>query len=121
MKHLRYDLMGAGLSGERRHPEEVMRDLGITFEKAIPQSMADQWWLFNCQHGELPSYITEMKCDRWLVNQYGLPDSYLNHAKYIDVKQPHAQESLSSSRGAGWLSLYSGAMQKLADDVNRDA
>lgn len=78
MKHLRYDCMGAYYAGENRHPQTVIRELGITYEKAIPQSMGDQWWLFNCQFDSLPEYITEMKADTWLVNQYNLPDSYKN-------------------------------------------
>ena len=78
MKHLRYDVYGAGLVGEMRRPEEVLREIGVEFECAIPQSMGDQWWLFNCTHGELPKYITEMKANTWLVNQYKLPKEYIN-------------------------------------------
>lgn len=78
MKHLRYDLVGAAYAGESRNPQEVMRELGITFERAIPQSMGDQWWLFNCEHGELPVFITEMKCGDWMVTNYRLPDEYKN-------------------------------------------
>lgn len=78
MKHLRYMVDVAGYAGELRHPQEVMRELGITYEKAIPQSMGEQWWLFNCQHGELPKFIKDMKADNWLVNQYKLPKRYLN-------------------------------------------
>lgn len=78
MKHLRYDCMGAGYAGEMRHPQTVIRELGITYERAIPQSMGDQWWLFNCEHGDLPTYISEIKADGWLVNQYRLPEGYQN-------------------------------------------
>ncbi|HBM7586558.1 TPA: hypothetical protein LZ306_003340 [Enterobacter bugandensis] len=78
MKHLRYDCASAGYAGEARHPQVVMRELGITYELAIPQSLGDQWWLFNCDHGDLPSYIKEMKCDDWLAEQYQLPDIYKN-------------------------------------------
>lgn len=78
MKHLRYDCMGAAYAGESRHPQQVIRELGITHELAIPQSMGDQWWLFNCEHGELPVFITEMKCDEWMAKQYSLPDAYQN-------------------------------------------
>lgn len=78
MKHLRYDCMGASYAGENRHPQTVMRELGITYEKAIPQSMGGQWWLFNCQHGTLPKFISEMKADAWLVGQYQLPQEYKN-------------------------------------------
>lgn len=78
MKHLRYDCMGAAYAGENKHPQVVMRELGIAYEHAIPQSMGDQWWFFNCQHGDLPEYISEMECDNWLVRQYELPETYKN-------------------------------------------
>lgn len=78
MKHLRYDCMGAAYSGESRHPQVVMRELGVTYELAIPQSLGDQWWLFNCDHGDLPSFTTEMECDEWMDTQYRLPEVYRN-------------------------------------------
>lgn len=90
MKHLRYDCMKAHFScGENRHAQTVMRELGITYERAIPQSMADQLWFFNCQYTELPKYITEMECSNWLANQYGLPGEYVTSShpiKRIRVK-----------------------------------
>lgn len=110
MKHLRYDCMSAGCAGEKRHPQTVMRELGITYEHAIPQSLYDQWWLFNCQHSELPKYITEMKCDNWLAKQYELPEAYINDNS-IPARQ---QEAVSAALEHG-LGRYSGAMQKLAD------
>ena len=78
MKHLRYQLDVAWYAGEKRHPQTVMRELGIKYEKAIPQSMGEQWWLLNCEHGELPKFIKEMKCDDWMVKQYHLPLTYKN-------------------------------------------
>lgn len=83
MKHLRYDCMDANLSGEKRHPQEVMREIGITYERAIPQSMAGQWWFFNCQYKKLPKYITGMNCDNWMANQYSLPAEYVTSSHYI--------------------------------------
>nr|DAE54946.1 MAG TPA: hypothetical protein [Caudoviricetes sp.] len=81
MRHLRYDCMGAAYAGVNKHPEVVMRELGITYELAIPQSMGDQWWLFNCNHEDLPCFITEMECDNWLANRYRLPAQYINSGK----------------------------------------
>ncbi|MCK7169401.1 hypothetical protein [Enterobacter chengduensis] len=78
MKHLRYDCMGAAYAGENRHPLEVMRELGIMYDLAIPQSIGAQWWVFNCEHRDLPSFIEEMKCDEWMATQYRLPESYKN-------------------------------------------
>lgn len=86
MKHLKYCMYGALLAGEKRHPQEVMHELGITYEYAIPQSMADAWWLYNCQYGELPGFITETKCSRNHAKLNKLPDSYINDSKYLDVK-----------------------------------
>ena len=47
----------------RAHPQEVMKKLGITYRYAVPQSMADQWWFFNCENvpDKLPDYMLELK------------------------------------------------------------
>jgi len=54
--HLRFSMYGAPLS----HPQQVMKELGITYQHATPQSMGDQWWFWNCQNvpEPLPDYIT---------------------------------------------------------------
>lgn len=64
--HLRYCMMTAGIDcNEDRHPQLVMRELGITYQHATPQSMGDQWWFWNCQNvpSELPKYLTELRLD----------------------------------------------------------
>lgn len=85
MRHLRYQIDVAHSLNEHRHPMNVLEELGITYEKAIPQSMGDQWWLLNCQYRELPKYIIEMQCDEWMAKQYNLPAVYIN-----DTKSPAA-------------------------------
>ena len=78
MRHLRYSCVGAFYAGEERHPQTVMRALGITYEKAIPQSMGDQWWFFNCKPRVSLHFIVEMKANARLVEQYELPQEYKN-------------------------------------------
>ena len=79
MKHLRFDYMGAHYAGDTRPAQKAMKELGINYETSIPQSMGDQWWFFNCSwEGDLPSYITEMTADAWMVNNYKLPENYVN-------------------------------------------
>jgi hypothetical protein len=60
--HLRFDMYAASDSKESRHPQEVMRELGITYQHATPQSIADQWWFWNCQNvpDSLPPYLSEL-------------------------------------------------------------
>lgn len=61
--HLRFDMMEAGLGcNENRHPQVVMKELGITYQHATPQSMGDQWWFWNCEDipDPLPSYLTKL-------------------------------------------------------------
>lgn len=36
------------------HPEYIMRRFGITYQKATPQSIGDQWWFWNCQNIPCP-------------------------------------------------------------------
>lgn len=32
------------------HAQEYMEDMGITYQLAVPQSMSDSWWFFNCEN-----------------------------------------------------------------------
>ena len=72
--HLRYSLMSAFDSNENRHAQLVMRELGIKYQHATPQSMVDQWWFWNCTNvpKELPAYIDELKVNPMDVIGYGL-------------------------------------------------
>lgn len=76
MKHLRFDLLysfyskDAENTGEIKrlgdtHPQEAMRELGITYQVATPQSMGDQWWFWNCQNlpEKLPPFLTDLGLD----------------------------------------------------------
>ena len=68
MTHLRYNLYG--LPDEQR--QVVMKQLGITYQHATPQSIGDQWWFWNCENipDPLPSYLEvadwdPMECIGW--------------------------------------------------------
>lgn len=59
--HLRFSLETAFMDcDEKRHAQVVMKELGITYQHAVPQSMGDQWWFWNCENvpKKLPEYIT---------------------------------------------------------------
>lgn len=65
VKRMRYCCMGASMSGENRHAQTVMKDLGISYQHATPQSMADQWW-FWCPESlsdDLPSFLSVDEVD----------------------------------------------------------
>lgn len=38
-----------------KHPQQLMRDLGITYKLAVPQSMGGCWWFFGCEN--VPDYL----------------------------------------------------------------
>lgn len=57
MIDLRYDMYGAHICGEERHPQEVMKSLGIHYIHATPQSMGDQWWFWCCDLHATPRSI----------------------------------------------------------------
>ena len=63
MRNLRYSLWDA----PRGHPQQVMKDMGITYTHSVPQSLGDQWWFLDCKDvpEELPENITEMKVDNF--------------------------------------------------------
>jgi hypothetical protein len=61
--HLRYCVMTAGIKcNETRHPQIVMRELGIAYQHATPQSICDQWWFWNCVDlpAGLPGYLSPL-------------------------------------------------------------
>ena len=62
--NLRYCLMSASFDcGENRHAQTVMRELGIAYQHATPQSIGDCWWFWNCTNvpETLPPYLSELK------------------------------------------------------------
>jgi len=63
--NLRYCMMTAEIChNETRHPQQVMRDLGITYQHAVPQSISDSWEFWNCKNViDLPSYLTPFDMD----------------------------------------------------------
>lgn len=65
MRHLRFGIFEAMDAGESRHAQTVMRELGIEYQFAVPQSMLDCWQFWNCVGGPdvLPSFVTEFKAD----------------------------------------------------------
>lgn len=59
--NLRYSTLDASYRhGESRHAMEVMRELGVTWAKAEPHPIADQWWFIGCESvpAKLPGFIT---------------------------------------------------------------
>jgi len=72
-KHLRFDILWAAYNNqEQKHPQEVMKELGITYQHATPQSLGDQWWFWNCENipDPLPLYLefielNPMDCIGW--------------------------------------------------------
>jgi len=55
--HLRLDTYFA-----TKRAEERMRELGITYQHATPQTSGDQWWFWNCKNvpDSLPADLTPL-------------------------------------------------------------
>ncbi len=62
---LKLDLYGSLASGDKRHAQDIMKSLGITYEVAVPQSLFDCWIFYCCSDVPkvLPAYLTELKVD----------------------------------------------------------
>lgn len=75
MMHLLYTCQGATMDcNENRHPQVVMKELGISYFHATPQSLYDSWWFWCCENVpvELPEYLSELKLDPMEQVGYGL-------------------------------------------------
>jgi len=87
-KHLKFSYLTAQVGcGEKRHAQEVMSDLGITYQHATPQSMVDQFWFWNCENIPeiLPKYLTELNANPMECIGFGL--SQENAEKIRDYKR----------------------------------
>ena len=53
---------------ENEHPQVHLKKLGVKYIHATPQSIADQWWFWNCENlpEKLPDYMNKIK----IVNPY---------------------------------------------------
>lgn len=76
MDEILYDDVGKYDAVLRSHPQKVMRDLGITYKKAVPQGIGNQWWFFDVQ-GDLSQlhkdlYEVKFKDDLSELIGYGL-------------------------------------------------
>lgn len=69
MIHLRLSIYYA-----KEHAQVTMKKLGITYQYAVPQSMGDQWWFFNCKNipENLPKEFSELKGDPFDFVGHGL-------------------------------------------------
>jgi len=72
--HLRFCCREAELDcGETRHPQAVMKAVGITFQHAMQQSPGE-WWFWNCENvpERLPKYLSEINLDPTECIGFGL-------------------------------------------------
>ena len=74
--NLRYNYLTAYDSGEKRHAQAVMRELGITYQHGTPQTVGDQWWFWNCKNvpDVLPSYLSELDLSPMECIGFGLSE-----------------------------------------------
>lgn len=74
MTNLRYCIRSAYSVQEKKHPQLVMQNLGITYQVSTPQTIADQWWFWNCENvpTELPIYLELLELDPQKCIGYGL-------------------------------------------------
>lgn len=73
--HLKYSYMIAQLEyKEKRHTQEVMKELGIIYQHSTPQTIGDQFWFWNCEDvpKKLPKYITELNVNPTECIGFGL-------------------------------------------------
>jgi hypothetical protein len=57
MKHIHFSMPMVRLSG---HPQKIMEELGITYQRAVPQTIGDSWEFWCCENvpDELPEGLT---------------------------------------------------------------
>lgn len=64
-RHLTYSYEGAYNANKSGHAQDVMKELGITYQHSTPQSMGSAFWFWNCENipENLPKYIYDLDID----------------------------------------------------------
>ncbi len=75
-RHLSYSLIGAHMNGIDEHPQKVISRLGIVYEHATPQTISDEWWLWNCTNipNPLPEYLSVLDIEPMDYIGFGLSE-----------------------------------------------
>jgi hypothetical protein len=60
--------------GYSEHAHETMKRLKIKYQHSTPQSMADQWWFWNCENipNPLPKHFSILDVDPIKMIGFGL-------------------------------------------------
>lgn len=71
------------------HAQKVMGDLGITYDHAVPQSISDCWWFFNCKNvpDPTPSFLSPIKRKPTELIGFGLSKETAERLESLE-KQP---------------------------------
>jgi hypothetical protein len=79
--NLVYDIMAAGYSGEMRHAQAVMKELGIEYTLSVSQAASDCWWFFCCKNTPetLPRFLTVLDAKPRNLIGFGL------NSKMVDL------------------------------------
>lgn len=70
--------------GYDEHPQQTMKRLKITYQHATPQSIADQWWFWNCENvpTPLPEHFSILDCkDPFEMVGWGLSEDVAQKIK----------------------------------------
>ncbi|MNQ90151.1 hypothetical protein D3C85_1054810 [compost metagenome] len=78
MKVLKFCMYGQCLAGDTRHAQQVMREMGINYKKAVSQSINDSWHFWGVENvpEELPKWMQLVEWDPqefvgWGLSQEG--------------------------------------------------
>lgn len=71
------------------HAQKVMSNLGITYDHAVPQSIADCWWFFNCKNvpDPMPGFLSPIKRKPTDLIGFGLSKETAERLESLE-KQP---------------------------------
>jgi hypothetical protein len=73
-QHLKLDVHVLYDDGFIAHPQIYMKQIGITYQHATPQSLGDQWWFWNCENipEELPKCLSILYAEPHDMIGFGL-------------------------------------------------
>lgn len=95
------------------HPQQVMKELGITYALSVPQSMFDCWEFFLPENvpNKLPKYLKWFECDPMERIGWGLSKEKAEHLISKLEASPDLCKSANSKGQHRWDVQFNGKLK----------
>lgn len=111
-------MQSAFYEGVDKHPQLVMKELGITYRHSTPQSISDEWWFWNCENipDVLPKYLRVLNINPFDAIGYGLSQQDAEKISQAEMITTVSQATKDAIKAKGYFADKSNLNEVVLDN-----